>query len=294
MGMDRLRQFIEENVGDSDDIRPDASVTLDGGQQASGDELIDGDGDEFEQLADEGDGDQDLAAADADEDEEFEWVEREWDGTKIRIDKTGDEFFDKYWTQKNQRMAAEHKARMAETEAREAEALAKLKAAQDLQTKLQAHLDANPEFAESWNNEVKVQQEQSLLQELQSKLEKLDRERRQNEALERHQRELAQLDSKYNLGNEEDQDLLRDLAFASWAKRGGQGSMEDDFRLAYSKLKGRSVKKQVRKAGRAAARKRSAPTSSTSSRGTPRAEPKKRKGLRALLSEHLSTPGLLG
>lgn len=284
VGMDRVRQFIEENVDDqSSSISPEAEVEI----ESSGEPQ------DFEEDFVEDDGSDlgDPLIADGGEDSEPELVERDWYGRKIRIDKAGDEFINSYFTQKNQELMEKHRQEVEALSAKEAEAEEKLRRAEEIQSLMQAHLDANPEFAHSWNSDVSQREEQALLKQLKDKLDRIEAEKQREAQISRRRAEVQALESKYSLESEEDRQDLRDIALASWVKRGGKGSMEHDYQLAYSRISGRNkrgTRGKIRSAGRKA--RASSPVGSSRRRGTPKQQEQRPKGLKALLKEHLAMP----
>lgn len=112
-----------------------------------------------------------------------ELVERDWYGKKVKLDKEADEYLNSYFTRKNQEIAEERRKAQEEASRALEEAQRLREEAEERQRLLQAHLDANPEFAESWNYEARVSQRnkefETLQREFQQMREQLEAQRTQ-------------------------------------------------------------------------------------------------------------------
>lgn len=108
---------------------------------------------------------------------EDEIIDFEFHGSKGKASKALVESWNKSFTLKHQAMEKERNSYLEEARRVKEEGIAELRKAQDLQARLQAHLKANPQFAENWNHEMKISQEGDRLSQIENALHEMKKER---------------------------------------------------------------------------------------------------------------------
>lgn len=130
---------------------------------------------------------------------EPELVERDWYGKKVKLDKEADEYINSYFTRKNQEIAEERKRVQEETQKAIQEAQRLREEAYERQRQLQAHLDANPEFAESWNYEQQVAQRNKEFETMRAEFQTLQQSLEQERMQRQFEQEVSSAKETYQL-----------------------------------------------------------------------------------------------
>jgi hypothetical protein len=221
-----------------------------------------------------------------------ELVERDWYGKKIKLDKDGDEYLNSYFTRKNQEIAEER--RKAQEEATKAleEAQKMRDEVERQQRMLQSHLDANPEFAESWNYEQKVAERNTAFEKMQKDFYAMQERLQAQESQRLFEAEVNAAQQQYAL-NEGSSISVRDatdLALSQVITSDGAVS----FTQAWQDVVGR-YNRQVKSDGIAKVKnalENKAKTQGLTSKKSAQARtrPGKKKSIDELLASHLAMP----
>lgn len=233
--------------------------------------------------------DEPRQATDAEAEPELEEVE--WYGQRGKIDKRLSGYLNKYFTEKNQRLNEEHTNRVSEAQRKLQEAQERMEAAERLQAELQGHLDANPEFAESWNREMAIKSAKSEAEALREEFTQFRQSIEQERAEQAIRGQLAEYGEKYKLEDQAESELATKLALAEVALSNYATPLEHAYQNAVAQLnrRHRADKKQRLQSAAAKAAKLPKPTKSGKRSGGKVAKSKP-KSLDELLEYHLSKP----
>jgi len=226
--------------------------------------------------------------------ESLELEERDWYGQTFKVDKRLGNTLDKFFTEKNQRLNQEHKERVAALEAKERAIAEQDRANREYREKLQAHLDANPQFAESWNEVAERQRQSQDFAQLQSQFNQLQETLQQERARQQIESELNRLAEQYPIPEESplSLDQVRKMALAEVIASGYQVDLDYAWQNVASQLNGRVRSKAAQRLANAVKSQSSVPKTSPASqkRSGGKRTSSKPRSIDELLSKHMSMP----
>jgi hypothetical protein len=224
-----------------------------------------------------------------------ELVETEWYGEKIKISKSGEQYLNKFFTEKSQKLSQDHQQRLAEVQRLKDDAERKMQEAQEWYEQLQATIDANPQLAENWKAaEKRADPMRRELEKMRSEFNSYKESQEVAAAEAQVQQELSMMAQRYKLDKDAalDQRSVERLALAEVVTSGYQVPLEHAYQRAVAQANQTAKAGRVRKLKEAAgnsAKVPAAPTSAGTRNGGKQA-PAKKMSLDELLEFHLSKP----
>jgi hypothetical protein len=223
-----------------------------------------------------------------------ELVDIDWYGKTFKAPQGFKKFADTYFTQRAQQYAEEHRAVQSQAQSQLAEAQRLRAEAEDYRARVQAHLDANPDFAESWNDAVAVNQQRSEVGELRAQLDAIRGSMEQEAAQRQVQAEISELNTRFRLEKDSpfSPEVVQKMALAEVVSSGYSVPLEHAWQSAVGELN--RIGKQARLQRLQEAARNSTlvpkPTNSGQRSGGKAQKDGGPRTLDALLKHHLSMP----
>lgn len=198
-----------------------------------------------------------------------ELAEVNWYGKKGKISKDLLGYLNKFFTETNQKAAEEKRAALEEAGRVKQEAVQAREEALALQAALKAHLDANPEFAESWDESQSTRDSHyssmkasSEIAELRKELEAIKGDRERQRAAQELGQTLGNLAQQFKLDPNSplDNDDIQQLAVSRVIASNSTVSLEDAYAAEVSKANQRARSSKIQYIKKKEQVRRKAPT----------------------------------